>query len=93
MNLPGSAAMFINSETLIDETLENLRLISELLADDLDRLTHPFVSSRTVQASNTVRAIESLMPQLKLAKERLRSTTAPDMHASRPARACINCDD
>lgn len=85
--------MFINSETLIDETLENLRLICELLADDLDRLTHPFVSSNTVQASNTVRTIESLLPQLKLAKERLRSTTAPEMRALQSPRACINCDD
>lgn len=85
--------MFINSENLIDETLENLRLICELLADDLDRLTHPFVSPSTVQASNTVRAIESLMPQLKLAKERLRSTAAPEMRALQGSRACINCED
>ena len=36
--------MFINPETPIDQTIENLQLISELLADDLDLLTHPFVS-------------------------------------------------
>jgi hypothetical protein len=55
---PGGPAMFINPETLIDQTIQNLQLISELLGDDLDRLTHPFVSPDTVKASNTVRTID-----------------------------------
>lgn len=84
--------MFVNPDALIDQTLENLHLISELLADDLDRVTHPFVSSDTVKTSNTVRTIQSLMSQLKNAREKLRCATR-DLPGLSPQRVCINCDD
>jgi hypothetical protein len=86
--------MFINPETLIDQTIENLQLISELLADDLDRLTHPFVSTGSVQSSNAIRTIDSLVPQLQGARQKLRSTYAvPDAQGLPPQRMCANCDD
>lgn len=86
--------MFVNPENLIDQTLKNLQLISELLDDDLDRLTHPFVSPDTVKASNTVRTIQTLMPQFKTAKEKLRSACAvKDLPGLSSQRVCANCND
>ena len=86
--------MFVNPETLIDQTIDNLQLVAELLGDDLDTLTNPNDSPDGMKARDTVRAIGFLVPKLRNAKVRLRQGRAvSELQGLPPQRICANCDD
>lgn len=86
--------MFINPETLIDQTIDNLQLVAELLGDDLDLLAHPDNSPEAMKSRDTVRAIGFLLPKLRSARVRLRQGRAvSELQGLPPQRICANCED
>ena len=86
--------MFVNPEALIDQTIDNLQLVSEPLGDDLDALTNPGDSPEAMKSRDTVRAIGFLVPKLRSAKVKLRQGRAvSELQGLPPQRICANCDD
>lgn len=88
--------MFIDPVTLIDQTVDNLKLLAELFADELDERIRdtPRGSTEARKCQEALGAINILLPALDVATAKLqaaRSTQSPQGQA--PQRICTNCDD
>jgi len=82
-------AMFITPSALIDETLENLELLSELLTDETGEATYR-LPSRNHEArlcKEALLTVRVLLPKLKAIRGT--SVATADFERSR----CINCED
>jgi hypothetical protein len=88
--------MFIDPVTLIDQTLENLELLSELFADELDeRIRDTRVANAgTRQCQEALNAINMLLPALSVATTKLQAARSTQLaQGLPPQRMCANCDD
>jgi quinol monooxygenase YgiN len=80
--------MFRDTVTLIDETVENLHMLAELFADELDTLTHAQQQTPAMHRCREARtAIVALLPKLKDARE-LQQGTQRFVHSPH----CANCE-
>ena len=78
--------MFTDTVTLIDQTIENLQMLADAFADDVDLCTrHPARLITEARAcKEAVAAIDSLIPKLHAA----RATQEPDRNFA----LCLGCD-
>ena len=87
--------MFVDSVTLIGQTVENLELLSAFLVDESDervcdasRLSPEIANCRAAAS-----LCHSLVPRLRQAAEQIRSSQALEMSYTSPMqRPCANCD-
>lgn len=88
--------MFVDPVSLIDQTVENLEMLSAFLVDESDervcdaaRLTPAIANCRA--AANLC---QSLVPRLKQAAEQIQSSQVLELsHTSPMQRPCANCDE
>ena len=81
--------MYIDTVSLIDQTIENLQLLSALFADELDeRLRDPAqLSPEARRCRDALGATQYAIATLQAA----RSTQAPQVSSAQ--RVCANCDE
>lgn len=81
--------MFIDPVTLIDQTIENLELLAQLFADELDERTH-----NPMQVTPEAHRCREALGATRLAITKLQA--ARSVQAAPPVQAlrvCVNCDD
>ena len=84
------SVVFREPVSLIDETLDNLRLLAELFSDEIDTMTHGVAQTPSIHRCREARsAIVALLPKLQAARETQRSPLA-GQHQGRPF--CLDCD-
>ena len=79
--------MFRDPDIVIEETVENLKLLAEYFGDEIDTLSYNAEQTPALHRCREARsAIVALVPKLRAARE---AQAAPPMR-SRPY--CWNCD-
>lgn len=80
--------MFIDTVTLIDQTIDNLTLLSEMFADELDERMHD-----PAQLSSEGRKFREALTATRGAITKLQAARSTQVPRRMPERVCANCDD
>jgi hypothetical protein len=80
--------MFIDTVTLIDQTIDNLTLLSEMFADELDERLHD-----PGQLSADSRKFRDALSASRGAIAKLQAARSTQVPGAMPERVCANCDD